>query len=54
MISVNPYERPSFSFAIKTFEQIDLERKIEQAFKWIDILDFFKTFNNSFGSGSRG
>lgn len=33
--------------------KIDLERKIEQAFKWIDILDFFKTFDNSFGSGFR-
>jgi len=31
----------------------DLERKIEQAFKWIDILDFLKTFDNSFGSGYR-
>lgn len=31
----------------------DLERKIEQAFKWIDILDFFKTFDNAFGSGFR-
>ncbi len=33
--------------------KVDLERKIEQSFKWIDILDFFKTFDNSFGSGYR-
>ena len=33
--------------------KVDLERKIEQAFKWIDILDFFKTFDNAFGSGFR-
>lgn len=33
--------------------KIDLERKIEQAFKWIDILDFFKTYEHSFGSGFR-
>jgi len=33
--------------------KIDLERKIEQAFKWIDILDFLKTFDNAFGSGYR-
>ena len=33
--------------------KIDLERKIEQALKWIDIIDFFKTFDNSFGSGFR-
>lgn len=32
---------------------IDLERKLEQAFKWIDILDFLKIFDNSFGSGYR-
>lgn len=31
----------------------DLERKIEAAFKWIDILDFLKTFDNSFSSGFR-
>lgn len=32
---------------------VDLERKIDQAFKWIDILDFFKTFENAFGTGYR-
>lgn len=31
----------------------DLERKLEAAFKWIDILDFFKTFDHSFGAGYR-
>ncbi len=33
--------------------KIDLETKIEAAFKWIDIIDFFKTYNNSFSSGFR-
>lgn len=33
--------------------KVDVERKIEQAFKWIDILDFLKTFDNAFGSGYR-
>jgi len=33
--------------------KIDLERKLEQAFKWIDILDFLKVFDSSFGSGYR-
>lgn len=33
--------------------KVDLERKIETALKWIDILDFLKTFDNSFGSGFR-
>lgn len=31
----------------------DLERKIEQAYKWIDMLDLLKTFDSSFGSGFR-
>jgi len=31
----------------------DLERKIEYAYKWIDILDFLKTYDNSFSSGYR-
>lgn len=29
----------------------DIERKLEAAMKWIDIVDFLKTFDNSFGSG---
>src|SRR5690606_1373992 len=33
--------------------KIDLERKIEQAFKWIDLLDFLKTYDNTFGAGYR-
>lgn len=33
--------------------KVDLERKIETAFKWIDIIDFLKTFDSSFGSGYR-
>ena len=31
----------------------DLERKIEQAYRWIDIVDFCKAFNNAFGAGFR-
>ncbi len=31
----------------------DLERKIEAAYRWIDILDFFKTFETTFGTGFR-
>lgn len=37
----------------RTENKVDLERKIEQAFKWIDILDFLKTYDNSFGAGYR-
>ncbi len=31
----------------------DLDRKLEKAFNWIDILDFFKTFDSSFDVGFR-
>ncbi len=31
----------------------DLENKIERAYKWIDIVDFLKTYDNAFGLGSR-
>lgn len=31
----------------------DLDRKLEKAFNWIDILDFFKTFDSSFDVGYR-
>ena len=31
----------------------DLERKIERAYQWIDILDFLKAYDNSFGPGYR-
>ena len=33
--------------------KVDLETKIEAAFRWIDIIDFFKTYDNSFSSGYR-
>ena len=31
----------------------DLETKIEKACKWIDIIDFLKSYDNAFGSGFR-
>ena len=34
-------------------QKIDLDRKLEKAFGWIDILDFFKTFDSSFDVGFR-
>jgi len=30
-----------------------IERKLETAYKWIDIVDFLKTYDASFGSGYR-
>ena len=33
--------------------RVDLERKIESAYKWIDILDFFKAHDSAFAPGYR-
>jgi len=30
-----------------------LENKIEQAYRWVDVVDFFMAFNNSFAPGFR-
>ncbi len=32
---------------------VDLEKKITRAFEWIDIIDFFKTYDHSFNAGYR-
>lgn len=34
-------------------KNVDLERKLTIAFGWIDVLDFFKTFDSSFDVGFR-
>lgn len=34
-------------------QKVDITRKLEQAFRWIDIVDFFKSYDSSFGSGFR-
>lgn len=33
--------------------KVDINRKLELAFRWIDMVDFFKTYDSSFGSGYR-
>lgn len=40
-----------YYFSRKNESKVDLERKLEIACKWIDTLDFFKTFDNAFVSG---
>jgi hypothetical protein len=42
-----------FFYFTRKENRVDIERKIEQAYRWIDILDFCKAFNNSFGPGFR-
>ncbi len=31
--------------------KVDMTRKLEAMYKWIDYIDFLKTFNSTFGSG---
>ncbi|KAA8483164.1 hypothetical protein F1649_09950 [Arcticibacter tournemirensis] len=38
---------------VRAENRAEIERKLEIAMKWIDILDFLKTYDNSFGSGFR-
>lgn len=40
-----------YHFSRKDESKADLERKLDAACKWIDIVDFFKAFDNAFGSG---
>jgi len=42
-----------FFYFSKKEKSIDLDRKIEKAFGWIDIVDFLKTFDSSFDIGTR-
>ena len=42
-----------FYYFSRTESKADLERKLETAFRWIDLIDFFKSFDNSFASGYR-
>jgi hypothetical protein len=37
----------------RTEQKVDVSRKLEQAFRWIDIIDFFKSYDSSFSSGYR-
>jgi len=40
-----------YYFSRKNESKVDLERKLETACKWIDILDFFETCNSAFVPG---
>ena len=42
-----------FYFSRPNEKNIDIERKIEKAFGWIDILDFLKTYDSAFTVGFR-
>jgi len=40
-----------YYFSRKNESKVDLERKLETACKWIDLLDFFETYDNAFVPG---
>lgn len=42
-----------FYFSRPVPKRDDLERKLKKAFDWIDLLDFFKTYDSSFDVGCR-
>lgn len=42
-----------YFFFSRQEQKVDLERKLEQAFKWIDLVDYCKAFDTAFGSGFR-
>lgn len=46
-------EGDEYYYFTRLENRADIERKLEIAMKWIDIVDFLKTFDNSFGSGLR-
>ena len=46
-------EGDEYYYFVRSESRAELERKLDIAMKWIDIVDFLKTFENSFGSGFR-
>lgn len=52
-INFNLEQGDEYFYFSRNETKIDLENKIERVYKWIDIVDFLKTFDNAFGSGFR-
>jgi len=46
-------EGNEYYYISRVESKADLERKVETAFRWIDVVDFFKSFDTSFTSGYR-
>jgi hypothetical protein len=46
-------EGDEFYYFVRSESRAELERKLEITMKWIDIVDFLKTYDSSFGSGTR-
>lgn len=52
-ISLILEEGNEYYFFSRTDSRAELERKLDLAMKWIDIVDFLKTYEPGFGSGFR-
>lgn len=46
-------EGDEFYHFVRSEARAEVERKLEIVMKWIDVIDFLKTFDISFGSGMR-
>jgi hypothetical protein len=46
-------EGDEYYYFARSENRADLERKLDIAMKWIDIVDFLKAYENSFGPGFR-
>lgn len=42
-----------YFYFTRSESKVELEKKLEKAYKWIDIVDFFKCYDNSFTTGYR-
>lgn len=52
-INFNLERGDEYFYFSRTESKVNLEKKIEKAFEWIDIMDFLKTYDNAFSSGYR-
>ena len=52
-IGFNLEQGDEFFYFSRAEQRAELERKLDTAFRWIDIVDFCKAYDNAFGSGFR-
>ena len=52
-INYNLSRGDEFFYFSRIESKADMTRKLDKAFKWIDLLDFFLTYNTSFAVGFR-
>lgn len=52
-IGLNLENKAHYFYFSRVEENVDLDRKIEAAYKWVDIVDFFKSYDPAFAPGYR-